>query len=228
MGHLASLSHDPSDFQGAFTSIGTLASHTGGENEMHSAKDLAGYTVVSGKIGLASSARSWLWDTASLPPSGPPKAWRRAILLSPGWAPGLPDSADPQAIPHNGDLCLSGSIFGSIWNLPKTPSEGRVAAESPSQWRAVKETASAPRAVGGGYGFEVVPVYIHTQSRKVGLGVLNTRPVVPQPPYPTRWTRYTRLARQRDTFCPCNSCFRVIKIGTSSFLSQNIPFTTRR
>lgn len=40
MGHLASLSHDPSDFQGAFMPNVTSASHTGSRNETHSAKDL--------------------------------------------------------------------------------------------------------------------------------------------------------------------------------------------
>lgn len=40
MGHLASLYHDPSDFQGAFMSNVTSASPTGSKNEAHSAKDL--------------------------------------------------------------------------------------------------------------------------------------------------------------------------------------------
>lgn len=153
---------------------------------------------------------------------GTPKAWRGAILLSPGSAPGLPDSADPQAISHNGSLCLSGLIFGSIWNLPKTPSEGRVVAESPSQPReAGKKEPQLP-------GLRAVVTalrwcqYILTHSQKVGLGVLNTRHVVPQHPYPTRWTRYTPRARQRDIFFPCNSCFRVINTGASSFRSQSI------
>ena len=119
-------------------------------------------------------------------------------------------------------LCLSGSIFGSIWNLSKTLSEGRVVAESPSQLsEAGKKEPQLP-----GLWAVVTALrwcqYIFTHTQKVGLGVLNTRRVVPQHPYPTRWTRYTRRARQRDTFCPCNSCFRVINIGASSFTSQTI------
>lgn len=118
------------------------------------------------------------------------------------------------------------SLWLSFWlhlELAKTLSEGRVVAECPSQPREVgKKEPQLP-------GLRAVVTalrwcqYIFTHSQKVGLSVLNMRPVDPQHPYPTRWARYTRRARQNDTFCPCNSRFRVINIGASSFTSQTIP-----